>query len=133
MTETEKKFPFIFRGKKFQHRSARGSTLRYKLDELCADFTIEELKVLLKNYDERAKNEEDEQQVREFRTCCKIIRDWIKIKKVANGYYTDAFWDTGKGALIGEKIFTVELSEDEKEIVIRDEEGIIVDRQRWEK
>lgn len=128
----KKKFPFIWRGKKFIHRSARGSRLRYALDKICNDATVDELKMLLRKYDEKAQKTEDNQQAREFRTCCKIIRDWKKLKKATDNFYPDAYWDSQKGVLIGEETYTVALSEDESHLLIIDTHNNTVDKLKWE-
>ena len=39
----KKEFPFIKRGKRLTHRSAKGSKLRYHVDKVCEDLTIQEL------------------------------------------------------------------------------------------
>ena len=80
----------------------------------------------------RVKNEKDPQKRREYRTCCKIIRDWKHLKETTDAIATAPYWDPQKGVVIGENIYTIEYSEDGKEIIIRDEEGNIIDRRPLE-
>ena len=127
-----KKPPFVWASGKLTHRDAKGSKIRYRLDKICRESTIQELDILLEKYDKRVKNEKDPQKRREYRTCCKIIRDWKHLKETTDAIATAPYWDPQKGVVIGENIYTIEYSEDGKEIIIRDEEGNIIDRRPLE-
>ena len=130
---SNKQYPFIISGEKITHRSAKGSKLRYQLDKICHDLTIEELEILLQRYDKRAKEEKNPKNKWEYNTCCKIIRDWINIKKMASTHksYKYTSWNSEKGILVSEgKIITADYSEDESEIIYRDSEGNIIDRRK---
>jgi len=123
-----RKTPFILVGNKLTHRNAKGSKLRYQLDDFCQDATIQELELRLPSWDKRAKNESDSQLQREYRTCCQIIRDWKRYKEVVEGFSSEPLFDTQEGFLIGEKVYSVEYSQDMREIIVRDDEGNIVER-----
>ena len=93
--------------------------------------SFSKLSIILERWDKRAKSETNQQRRRELKTCCKIIRDWRYIKKITDGFHPDAYWDAGKGVVIGENTYTYDFSEDEGEIIVRDVEGNIIDRKRF--
>jgi DNA-directed RNA polymerase subunit RPC12/RpoP len=131
--EKEKKLKWLFfvedpETKQISHRSAKGSKLRYWLDKICKELTIQELDFLILLWNYRIKEPTlSLKQKREYRTCAGIVRDWrdyFVINKVFNEVSFDA--ETGIVFNTDGSYLTVDFDEDEEAYIVRNSEGTII-------
>ena len=131
--EKSKKFKWLFfvenpETNEMSHRSAKGSKLRYWLDKICKQLTIQELDFLLLLWNWRAKEPEiPSKQKREYRTCAGIVRDWrdyLMLNKVFNDVSFDA--ETGIVFNADGTYLTVDFYEEQEAYIVRNSEGTII-------
>jgi len=112
------------------HRSAKGSKLRYWLDKICKELTVQELDFLILLWNWRFKEPAlTLKQKREYRTCAGIVRDWrdfLVINKVFNDVSFDA--ETGIVFNADGTYLTVDFDEGQEAYIIRNSEGTIICR-----
>ena len=112
------------------HRNAKGSKLRYWLDKICKELTMQELDFLILLWNWRVKEPKITQnQRREYRTCAGIVRDWrdyFAINKVFNEVSFDA--ETGIIFNADGTYLTVDFDEDQEAYIVRNSEGAVICR-----
>lgn len=116
--------------KELYHRSAKGSKLRYWLDKICKDLTIQELEFLLRLWDWRVRQSTLTQQLhREYRTCAGMVRDW-RDYFVLNYVLSDVSYDAETGVIFNTdgSYLTVDFDENEESYLIRNSEGTVICR-----
>jgi len=110
------------------HRSAKGSKLRYWLDKICKDLTVQELDFLIMLWNWRVKQPAlSIKQKREYRTCTGIVRDWrdyLVVNKVFNEVLFDA--ETGIVFNADGTYLTVDFDEEQEAYIVRNSEGSII-------
>jgi len=114
--------------KELTHRSAKGSKLRYWLDKICKELTIQELDFLLLLWDGRVKDlQVPPTAKREYRTCAGIVRDW-RDYLVVNQVFTDVSFDAETGIIYNTdgSYLTVDFDEDQETYVVRNSEGTVI-------
>jgi DNA-directed RNA polymerase subunit RPC12/RpoP len=110
------------------HQSARGSKLRYWLDKICKQLTIQELEFLLLLWDWRVREPLlPPPQKREYRTCAGIVRDW-RDYNVINQVVGNISFDAETGVIFNPdgSYLTVDFDEDNEAYLIRNSEGTII-------
>lgn len=113
-----------------QHRSAKGSKLRYWLDKICRELTLQDLDFLILLWKWRAHDAMmSEQQRREYRTCAGIVRDW-RDYMVFNKIFTGVSYDAETGVIFNTdgSYLTVDFDEDREDYIVRNSEGTIICR-----
>ncbi len=112
------------------HRNAKGSKLRYWLDNICKILTVEELEFLLMMWDWRANDPINKsQQRREYRTCAGMVRDWRDYFAI-NKFFNEVSFDAETGVIfnIDGSYLTVDFDEDNENYIVRNSEGTIICR-----
>jgi len=110
------------------HRSAKGSKLRYWLDKICKQLTIQELDFLLLLWDWRVRGQELAPALRrEYRTCAGMVRDWRDYNVVNQVFGTTSF-DAETGVIFNAdgSYLTVDFDENDELYIIRNSEGTVI-------
>ena len=114
--------------KELFHRSAKGSKLRYWLDKICKELTIQELEFLRIIWNWRIKEPRlTPHQKWEYRTCAGIIRDW-RDYFVVDKVFNDVSFDSETGVIFNTDgtYFTVDFDEEQETYIVRNTEGTII-------
>ncbi len=110
------------------HRSAKGSRLRYWLDRICKELSIQELDFLLLVWDWRIRDPQvPKTRKREYRTCAGIVRDWRDynvLKQVFNSVSFSA--ETGVIFNTDGTYLTVDFDEEHDDYIVRNSEGTVI-------
>ena len=112
------------------HRNAKGSKLRYWLDKICKELTLQELDFLLILWDWRVREPKlPQQQRREYRTCAGIVRDWRDYYMINKAIGTISF-DAETGILFNADgtYLTVDFDEEQEDYIVRNSEGTVICR-----
>ncbi|MCJ7570899.1 MAG: acetyltransferase [Candidatus Thermoplasmatota archaeon] len=97
----------------------------------------QEIPALISNIKNQIKNESDPKKIRVFRTMIGMAEDAYQLKTLEDimdfdteiQYEKKPIYNSEQGIIYKDgKIFTADYSEDETEIIVRDIEGILVDR-----
>jgi hypothetical protein len=110
------------------HRSAKGSKLRYWLDKICKQLTIQDLDFLLMLWDWRARTQELTPTLRrEYRTCAGMVRDW-RDYNVINKVFDNTSFDAETGVIFNAdgSYLTVDFDENNESYIIRNTEGTVI-------
>lgn len=114
--------------KELTHRNAKGSKLRYWVDKICKILTMEDLEFLLKLWNWRV-NELDHTttEIREYRTCAGIVRDWRDYLLVTK-YFNEVSFDAETGIIFNTdgSYLTVDFDEENEAYIIRNSEGTVI-------
>jgi len=112
----------------FSHRSAKGSKLRYWLDRICKELSVQELDFLLLLWNWRARDPEvSKTRKREYRTCAGIVRDWRDYNVVKQVFGNVSFSaETGVIFNTDGTYLTVDFDEDSDNYVVRNSEGTVI-------
>jgi len=114
--------------KLLSHRNARGSKLRYWLDKICKDLSVNELEFVLYLWDWRVSNPDISRQLRrEYRTCAGIVRDW-RDYYVINNVFDGVSFDAETGVIFNSdgSYLTVDFDEENESYLVRNSEGTVV-------
>ena len=114
--------------KEITHRSAKGSKLRYWLDKICKQLTMQELEFLLGLWDWRASDTRLTQTQRyEYRTCAGIVRDWRDYYAI-NQTFKDISFDALTGVIFNADgtYLTVDFDEEREAYIVRNSEGTLI-------
>jgi hypothetical protein len=110
------------------HRSAKGSKLRYWLDKICKQLTVQDLDFLLILWDWRTRGQKLTPDLRrEYRTCAGIVRDW-RDYNVINHVFDGSSFDAETGVIFNPdgSYLTVDFDENNESYLIRNSEGTII-------
>jgi DNA-directed RNA polymerase subunit RPC12/RpoP len=110
------------------HRSAKGSKLRYWLDKICKQLTIQDLEFLLTLWDWRVGDRGlTSTQRHEYRTCAGIVRDWRDYYTI-NQTFKDISFDAATGIIFNTDgtYLTVDFDEEREAYIVRNSEGTII-------
>lgn len=116
--------------KVLSHRNAKGSKLRYWLDKICKELTVQDLDFLLTLWNWRVKDTWlTLNQKREYRTCAGIVRDWRDYFLINNTFDNISF-DAETGIIFNKDgtYLTVDFDEDMEVYLVRNSDGIIICR-----
>ena len=114
--------------RELSHRNAKGSKLRYWLDKICKDLTIQELELLLRLWDWRINEAGSTTTHRhEYRTCAGIVRDW-RDYLVINQTFKGVSFDATSGVIFNADgtYLTVDFDEEKEAYIVRNSEGTII-------
>jgi len=112
------------------HRNAKGSKLRYWVDKICKQLTIQDLEFLMMLWDWRARDGlMPFDQRREYRTCAGMVRDW-RDYYVVNKIFTDVSFDAETGVIFNTdgSYLTVDFDEQQEDYIVRNSEGTVICR-----
>jgi len=110
------------------HRSAKGSKLRYWLDRICKQLSIQELDFLLLVWDWRVRDPEvPPTKKREYRTCAGIVRDW-RDYNVLKQVFDNVSFSAETGVIFNTDgtYLTVDFDEEKEDYIVRNSEGTVI-------
>lgn len=110
------------------HRNAKGSKLRYWLDKICKELTTQELDLILKFWDKRAKDPIlDSNLKEEYRTCAGIARNWGEYFVLKERLEVSSF-DATSGVIYRPDgtYYTIDFNEENGAYIVRDSEGTVL-------
>ena len=114
--------------KELSHRNAKGTRLRYWLDKICKELTVEELNFILMLWDWRDRQPDlTIEQKREYRTCAGIVRDWRDHYLINQMFDTPSF-DSETGVIFNSdgSYLSFDFDEENEVFLVRNSEGTII-------
>jgi len=121
-----------------EHVNARASkTYNWFWKKILLDLNQNDIPAVISNIKEQINAENDPKKIRMYRTMIGMAKDAYQLKKLEEimdfdseiMYENKPVYNTENGIIYKKgKIFTTDYSEDETEILVRDVEGVIIDR-----
>lgn len=121
-----------------EHINARANkTYNWFWKKILLDLNQHDIPAVISNIKTQINTEEDTEKIRMYRTMISMAEDAYKLRKLEEimdfdseiMYENKPVYDSENGVIYRKgKIFTTDYSEDETEILVRDMEGVIVDR-----
>jgi len=121
-----------------EHINARASkTYNWFWKNILLELSQQDIPAIISNIKEQISSEEDPKKIRIYRTMIGMAEDAYKLKDLDDimDYDTELMYENkpvynSEAGIVYQKgkMFTTDYSEDETEIILRDVEGVIVDR-----
>lgn len=121
-----------------EHVNARASKIyNWFWKKILLDSQQHDIPAIITNLKEQIRKESDTRKIRTFRTMISMAEDAYQLKSLDNimeydtelGYDKNPIYNSETGIVYKDgKMYTADFTEDESEILVRDLEGIIVDR-----